>query len=112
MSHDNQSTPTEPSPSDKPAYTGPEVGFGPAVGTERFWDTGVPPLPPPTGYASWLDFAVETFDTRGLWAASLFQDTGEADRDAMREAARSELRQLRQAAAARSNSDIEATGQR
>ena len=22
---------------------------------------------PPTGYASWLDFAVETFDTRGVW---------------------------------------------
>ncbi len=52
--------------------------------------------PPPSGYATWLDFAVETFDTRGLWLDQLFQDGPEADRDAMREAARQELRLLRE----------------
>lgn len=39
------------------------------------------PLPPPGGFATWLDFAVETFDTQG--------------RDAIREAARAELTKLR-----------------
>jgi hypothetical protein len=29
---------------------------------------------PPDGFASWLDFAVETFDTRGPWFESLFLD--------------------------------------
>lgn len=53
------------------------------------------PLPPPQGYANWLDFAVETFDTRGLWAQALLDDGDPPDRDAMREAAREELRQLR-----------------
>jgi hypothetical protein len=55
-------------------------------------------LPPPTGYPSWLDFAVETFDTRGLWAASIFDEGVQPERSAMREAAREELRQLREVA--------------
>ena len=55
--------------------------------------------PPPDGYASWLDFAVETFDTRGPWLELMFAGA-DADRDAMREAARLELQQLRALAAA------------
>jgi hypothetical protein len=54
-------------------------------------------LPPPKGYSSWLEYAVETFDTRGLWVEGLFVDQPPPDRDAMREAARGELRQLRAA---------------
>ncbi len=53
---------------------------------------------PPEGYASWLDFAVETFDTRAPWLEGLFTDDADAavpDRDAIREAARVELCNLR-----------------
>jgi hypothetical protein len=58
------------------------------------------PLPPspPKGFASWLDFAVETFDTRGPWVEGLFSDDAPPDRDAMRETARTELAKLRQQA--------------
>jgi hypothetical protein len=55
-------------------------------------------IPPPDGYPSWLDFAVETFDTRGLWVERLTADDRDDDRDAMREAARAALRLLRAAA--------------
>ena len=55
-------------------------------------------VPPPDGYPSWLDFAVETFDTRGLWVERLITEERDDDRDAMREAARTELRSLRAAA--------------
>ncbi|WP_454908369.1 hypothetical protein [Variovorax gossypii] len=63
------------------------------------------PLPPPAGYASWLDYAVESFSTRQAWLESLWQtwadDTAvELDRDDIRESARLELRALRKAAAA------------
>lgn len=54
------------------------------------------PLPPPEGFTNWLDFAVETFDTRGPWVNGLFSEDAAPDRDAMREAARAELSQLRQ----------------
>lgn len=51
---------------------------------------------PPEGYASWLDFAVETFDTRTVWLEAVFsEDAAVPDRDAIREAARTELRTLR-----------------
>lgn len=51
---------------------------------------------PPTGYASWLDYAVETFDTRQpALEAMLANDEVQPDRDAMRDAARQELRELR-----------------
>lgn len=53
---------------------------------------------PPDGYLTWLDFAVETFDTRGLWVERLIAEERDDDRDAMREAARTELRLLRAAA--------------
>jgi len=55
--------------------------------------------PPPAGYSNWLDFAVETFDTRGPWLELMFAGT-DADRDAMRAAARRELQELRACAAA------------
>lgn len=63
------------------------------------------PLPPLAGYASWLDYAVESFSTRQAWLESLWQtwadDTAvELDRDDIRESARMELRALRKAAAA------------
>jgi hypothetical protein len=54
---------------------------------------------PPEGYASWLDFAVETFDTRGPSLERMIADGTAPARDAMREAARAELRKLRAAAA-------------
>jgi len=56
-----------------------------------------PPLP--SCYASWLDYAVDTFDTRGLWVESLFEDGAPLDRDAVRKAAQDELRELRALAA-------------
>lgn len=56
-------------------------------------------VPPPEGYPSWLDFAVETFDTRGPSLERMFVDDVPPDRDAMRQAARAELQQLRAAAA-------------
>ena len=55
---------------------------------------------PPHGYASWLDFAVETFDTRGEWVTQVFSDDAVVDREAMRNAARRELSDLRAKAAA------------
>lgn len=54
--------------------------------------------PPPAGYASWLDFAVETFDTRDP-SLELMLEGADADRNAMREAARRELVQRRSLAA-------------
>ena len=62
-------------------------------------------MPPPAGYASWLDYAVERFDTREPWLESHFEtwcdETAvELDREEIRESARLELRALRKAAAA------------
>ncbi|WP_155403735.1 hypothetical protein [Variovorax paradoxus] len=61
------------------------------------------PLPPPVGYASWLDYAVEAFSTRQAWLESLWEtwagDTAvELDREEIRESARLELCALRKAA--------------
>jgi hypothetical protein len=61
------------------------------------------PLPPPAGYASWLDYAVEQFDTRQPWLESLWETwvdgtAVELDREEIRESARLELRALRKAA--------------
>jgi hypothetical protein len=62
------------------------------------------PLPPPAGYTSWLDYAVERFDTREPWLDSHFDSLidgtpVELDREEIRESARMELRALRKAAA-------------
>ena len=51
--------------------------------------------PPPAGYASWLDYAVENFDTRSVWVEQMFEESNRPDREAMRNAARDELRLLR-----------------
>lgn len=63
------------------------------------------PLPPPAGFASWLDYAVESFSTRqasleSLWETWVDDTAVELDRDEIRESARLELRALRKAAAA------------
>lgn len=55
-------------------------------------------LRPPNVYASWLDFAVETFDTRGSWVEWPLINDKDVDREAIRDAARSELRAPRAAA--------------
>ena len=67
-------------------------------------------MPPPLGYTSWLDYAVERFDTREPWLDSHFEtlvDTTavELDRNDIRESARMELRALREAAADKSKTD-------
>lgn len=56
------------------------------------------PPPPPKGYACWLDYAVESFDTRSAALHTIYDDGGPPDRDSMREAARAELQALRRAA--------------
>lgn len=61
-------------------------------------------LAPPRGYASWLDYAVATMDTRDLHLTSIYED-GEPDshwgravqREEMRDAAQQELDSLRRA---------------
>lgn len=57
---------------------------------------------PPAGYATWLDFAVETMDTRSLEIERLLadDDTGSRapTRDEMRQTARADLNALRQQA--------------
>lgn len=73
------------------------------------------PLSPPAGYASWLDYAVECFDTRAPWLDRHFERLAnelagidndslpELDREEIRESARIELWALRKAAAAASS---------
>lgn len=60
------------------------------------------PVAPPTGYLTWLDYAVATLDTRSVSLDLLFDaDTGGAKvptREAMQLTAEAELRALRQAA--------------
>ena len=61
------------------------------------------PLPPPPGYASWLDYAVTNFDTRQPWLESHFdtwsdENAVELDRQKARESAVLELKELRDAA--------------
>lgn len=58
-------------------------------------------LPVPEGYSSWLDYAVENFDTRQLALDGLFgEEDLYADRVAVRDAARRELHALREQAQA------------
>ncbi len=59
--------------------------------------TSTPP-PPPKGYTCWLDYAVESFDTRSAALHTIYDDVGPPDRGSMREAARAELQALRRAA--------------
>jgi hypothetical protein len=53
--------------------------------------------PPPDGYATWLDFAVDTMDVRSEEIERLFQDRP-ASRQSMRDAANTELAALRRRA--------------
>ena len=58
-------------------------------------------LPPPPGYASWVDYAVANLDLRDLNLMSLFDESiwgREVFRDEFREAALRELCQLRELA--------------
>jgi hypothetical protein len=56
---------------------------------------------PPTGYSSWLDYAVDTMETRSEQIDRLFEDvTTSVSRDDMRAAVRAELDALRRLAAA------------
>ncbi|WP_208511410.1 hypothetical protein [Variovorax paradoxus] len=68
------------------------------------------PLPPPEGYANWLDYAVANFDTRDAWLESVFKTwiddaAVELDRSEIRESLRIEVEELRAAAADRSRSN-------
>ncbi len=63
-------------------------------------------IPPPTGYNSWLDYAVATLDTRSLEIDQMFSESGASiSRQAMQDAAKSELAALRIMASAESRSD-------
>jgi len=52
---------------------------------------------PPEGYASWLDFAVDTMDTRAEEQERIWADAP-VSRQAMRDAVRAELAALRRKA--------------
>ncbi len=54
----------------------------------------------PDGYSSWLDYALNTLDVSGLEIEALFDEDSTFDRDAVRLAARQELDELRNKAAA------------
>lgn len=59
---------------------------------------------PPSGYASWLEYAVDTMDTRSAELERLFEedpDDGVSTREAMRQAVKAELDELRQRAGIR-----------
>ena len=56
-------------------------------------------IPPPDGYASWLDYAVETLDTRSVQLQTMFDnDKPWIPREDMRAAAHKELLALQHAA--------------
>lgn len=79
-----------------------DLGIAPRHQGEQLF-TIQKPLPPPPGYASWLDYAVEAFSTRQAWLESLWETwvddaAVELDREEIRESARMELRALRKAA--------------
>lgn len=62
------------------------------------------PPRPPEGYASWLDYAVATMDTRNAQLDRLFDDSPWIDRDELRKAALDELNELRRLAKGKSGS--------
>lgn len=62
--------------------------------------------PPPNGYSSWLDFAIETMDSRSVELENLLgDDSANWTRDDMVSAARAELLELRGLAAAAGSSN-------
>lgn len=71
--------------------------------TKEYFFTIQKPPPPPDGYNSWLDYAVEAFSTRDPWLEShwktcIDENAVELDRHEIRESARLELQTLRKAA--------------
>ena len=58
-------------------------------------DRDLAALAPPEGYGSWLEYAVETFDTGAIETAHLLDDSkSDVSSLEIREAARRELRDL------------------
>jgi hypothetical protein len=55
-------------------------------------------ISPPEGYGSWLDYAVQTMDTRTVEINQLFSDEISPTRQEMQEAAQVELQELRKMA--------------
>jgi hypothetical protein len=58
-------------------------------------------LKPPKGYASWLDYAIDTMEVRELYLDSVRGEEWDraVSREEMREAAKAELAELRREAA-------------
>ncbi len=76
-------------------------------------------LCPPPGYTSWLDYAVDFFDTRSLELESKFEDDPEkwhwpagTTREHIHEAIRNELAELRLRAKGHSEIQLSLEGQR
>lgn len=57
------------------------------------------PIPMPTGFNSWLDFAIATMDARGAFLDHLFTEDDIPTQDEIRAAAKAELDVLRAKAA-------------
>ena len=64
------------------------------------------PLPPPAGYKSWCEAAIDSMDTRSMFNAQCWNDEsspwpgrGDVQQDEMQVAARAEVAQLREDAA-------------
>ena len=57
------------------------------------------PIPLPTGFNSWLDYAIATMDARGASLDALFTDDDIPNQDDVRAAAKAELDALRAKAA-------------
>lgn len=56
-------------------------------------------IPPPAGYASWLECVLDCLNVRSLERGALFREKSASDREAMRCVARQELEVLRDKAA-------------
>lgn len=57
------------------------------------------PIPMPTGFNSWLDYAIATMDALGAFLDHLFTDDDIPNQDEIRAAAKAELDALRAKAA-------------
>lgn len=59
----------------------------------------MPRPPTPAGFGSWLDYAVETMDTRTALMEHLSKDEGQWSQESIKQAVRDELTELRRRAA-------------
>jgi hypothetical protein len=65
-----------------------------------FGDSNVKkPMPLPTGFNSWLDYAIATMDARGAFLDRLFTHDDIPNQEDIRAAAKAELDELRERAA-------------